>query len=177
LSASAGRPRGELVFGIVTLVLASVYYAMAAAIPRGALADGIGPGGLPKAYAAALAVLAIVLIVRGLFPGAPPIASAPEERVARRRDLPADPVQKPWRAGAMLAIGVAYAAAAGWVGYIPALAGLIFAAIYCQGGGRIPIRRGLVIAVAGAVLFWVLFVLVLRVPQPTAPAPGGVSSW
>jgi putative tricarboxylic transport membrane protein len=138
------------------ITVAAVYYAIAAGIPQSGLADAIGPAGLPKAYAGALALLSIALIAGTLAPHrSTPIASAR--------------VLKPGRTAVMLAIGAAYAAVAGWVGYIPALAGLILAAIYCQGGARIPIRRALLIALAGAILFWMLFVLVLRVPQPTAP--------
>ena len=149
--------------GAVMMTVAAVYYAIAAAIPRGGLADAIGPGGLPKAYAVALAVLSIALIVR-----------ARRRFSTSRSGGPSGPLSaqalEPGRTVAMLAIGILYAAVAGWVGYIPALAGLILAAIYCQGGARIPIRRALFIAVAGAIVFWMLFVLVLRVPQPTAPA-------
>jgi hypothetical protein len=150
-----------VVLGAVMITVAAVYYAIAADIPQGGLADTIGPGGLPKAYAGALALLSIALIGRTLSSRrTTPIASAREERRQ---------VLTPGRTAAMLAIGTAYAAVAGWVGYIPALAGLILAAIYCQGGARIPIRRALLIAIAGAIIFWLLFVLVLRVPQPTAP--------
>jgi hypothetical protein len=155
-----------VVLGAVMLTVAAVYYAIAAGIPRGRLADGIGPGGLPKAYAVALAVLSIALIGRALVSRrSTTITGAREER---RQVGPL----KPGRTAAMLAIGAAYAAVAGWVGYVPALAGLIFAAIFCQGGAAIPIRRALAIAVVGAVVFWLLFVLVLRVPQPT-----GVPLW
>ena len=140
------------------LTVAAVYYAIAAGIPQGRLTDGIGPGGLPKAYAVALAVLSIALIGRALV---------------SRRSTPTTsaPAVKLGRTAAMLAIGAAYAAIAGWVGYVPALAGLILAAIYCQSAARTPIRTALVIAVTGAVVFWVLFVLVLGVPQPQAGVP------
>ena len=142
------------------IAVAAVYYTIAADIPQGGLADTIGPGGLPQAYAGALALLSLALIGRTLASQpSTPGASALAQRVPR-----------PGRTAAMLAIGTAYAAIAGWVGYIPALAGLILAAIYCQGGARIPIRRALLIAIAGALVFWMLFVLVLRVPQPTAPS-------
>ena len=64
----------------------------------------------------------------------------------------------------MLVIGVVYLAVVPWLGYILSLAGLIAATTYYQGGGLN--TRVAVVAVSGAVFFWVLFVAVLGIPHP-----------
>ena len=69
-----------------------------------------------------------------------------------------------WRVVGMLGIGVGYIVVVPWLGYVPSLAGLIVATTYCQGGAAN--RRGAVVAVSGAVFFWLLFVVLLRIPQP-----------
>jgi putative tricarboxylic transport membrane protein len=41
----------DLIFGITTVVVAILYYGVAATIPPSELADPVGPQGLPKTYA------------------------------------------------------------------------------------------------------------------------------
>jgi hypothetical protein len=57
-----------------------------------------------------------------------------------------------------------YLAVVSWVGYVVALAALILATTWYQGG--VINRQIAVVAVSGAVVFWLLFVLLLRVPHP-----------
>ena len=69
-----------------------------------------------------------------------------------------------YRVGGMLAIGVVYVLLVQWLGYIFTLAALIAATAYYQGGA---LSRQLgVVALAGALFFWLLFVVVLHIPQP-----------
>jgi hypothetical protein len=69
-----------------------------------------------------------------------------------------------WRVTGMLAIGVGYILLVPWLGYIPSLAGLIFATTYYQGGSVN--RQVAVVALSGAVFFWLLFVVLMGIPQP-----------
>ena len=64
----------------------------------------------------------------------------------------------------MLLIGILYLAAVPWLGYILALTGLIAATTYYQGGGLN--ARVALVALSGALFFWVLFVAVLGIPHP-----------
>jgi hypothetical protein len=149
----------DLVCGSVTLALAIVYYVLADAIPRSLLSDGVGPGGLPKAYAIGLAVLSAILIVRAL-----------RERRLAAAAAPADPEVKAAqrlavrRAAGLLAIGALYVAALPYLGYVLSLALLLGATTYYQGGALT--RRVGIVAVCGAVFFWLLFVWLLHIPQP-----------
>jgi hypothetical protein len=142
----------DLVFGVVCLALAAGYYLMAAAIPESALSDTVGAQGLPKTYATVLAVLSSILIVRSIAGG-----RATDEGRARH----------PWpvlRVAGMLVIGILYLVAVPWIGYILALTGLIAATTYYQGGGLN--ARVAMVALSGALFFWVLFVAVLGIPHP-----------
>jgi putative tricarboxylic transport membrane protein len=137
----------DLVFGLAALAFAGTYYSLATAIPESALADAVGPQGLPKTYALLLAALAMILIV--------------SSRAGRRarNDVPS------WRMAGMLGIGVVYVSVVSWLGYVPTLAALILASARCQ--GRTLTLRLAWISVAGALVLWVLFVLLLRIPQPS----------
>ena len=137
----------DLVFGGACLALAAGYYLMAAAIPESALSDTVGPQGLPKAYAVVLAALSLILIARSTRQ-----QSSGESRTSLAR------------VAGMLLIGILYLAVVPWLGYILSLAGLIAATTYYQGGGFSG-RVGIV-ALSGAVFFWVLFVAVLGIPHP-----------
>ena len=138
----------DLVFGAICLALAAGYYVMAAAIPESALADTVGPQGLPKTYAVVLGALSLVLMVRSSKAG--PGSSG------RRVPVP--------RVAGMLVIGIVYLAVVPWTGYILALAGLIAATTYYQGGGVN--GRVALVALSGALFFWVLFVAILGIPHP-----------
>jgi len=148
----------DLAFGIGTLALSAGYYRAATTIQSSQLADAVGPQGLPKTYAILLAVFSAVLIARS---------------VAARRDAPrADTAVRPrdvhgrvpWRVAGMLAIGALYIVVAPWLGYPLSIAGLILATSYYQGGALD--RHVALVAVGGAIFFWLLFVVLMRIPQP-----------
>lgn len=152
----------DLAFGSATLALSAGYYWMARSIPPSQLADTIGPQGLPKTYAILLAALSLVLVGRSL---------APRERDDPTRESAVAPRQPRalWRVGGMLAIGIVYVLAAPWLGYLLSIAALILTTTYYQGGAIN--RQVALVAVAGAIFFWVLFVLIMRIPQPAGLWP------
>jgi hypothetical protein len=132
--------------GIIGLVLAGAYYLMASDVPESLLSDAVGPAGLPKIYAVVLAGLSLMLAGRGFTP-----------RLAGE----SFPVA---RAAGLLALGVVYLVIVDSVGYIVAVALLIAATVWYQGGVFRP--RILLVAAGGAVLFWLMFVRLLGVPHP-----------
>jgi putative tricarboxylic transport membrane protein len=159
----------DLAFGGATLALAVGYYAVAATIPHSGLADAIGPAGLPNAYAFLLAGLSLILIARSL--GIRDSGLGTRKIGTARRPTLASRIPSPGaRAIGMLMIGVVYVWVVTWLGYVLSLAGLIAATSYYQGG---PLTRQVaIVAVSGAVFFWLLFVLLLRIPQPAGLWPG-----
>jgi hypothetical protein len=152
----------DLVFGSATLVLAALYYALTITIPRSDLADPVGPQGLPKTYAVVLAVLSIVLIARSIKRPANPEPTNPESPIPN----PQSPIP---RVIGMLLIGVAYIVVLPWLGYLLSVAALIAATTYFQGGSIN--GRSILVAIAGALCFWVLFIWLLRIQYPAGLWP------
>jgi len=152
----------DLVFGSATLALAAIYYALTVTIPQSDLADPIGPQGLPKIYAVVLAVLSIVLIARSTRRPANPEPTNPEPLIPN----PRSPIP---RVIGMLLIGVGYIVVLPWLGYLLSVAALIAATTYFQGGSIN--RRSILVAISGALCFWVLFIWLLRIQYPAGLWP------
>ncbi len=151
-------------FACAALAFAVGYYLMADAIPTSLLSDAVGPGGLPKAYGVVLGGLALILLAQALITWRRSSAVAPRAAADSQGDRVHVPRVQLIRVGGMLAIGVIYVLVVPWLGYIVSLTGLITATCYYQ-GGAVTRQLGLV-ALAGALFFWLLFVVVLRIPQP-----------
>jgi hypothetical protein len=158
----------DLVLGCVLLGMSAAYYLAAAAIPDSELSDAIGPAGLPSVYAILLASLALVLTARSL-------RARRASRAATSREPGDHPRRTPGRVAALLALGVLYIAAVPFTGYPIAIAALIVAtALYHAGSApaagtsrrRHGTARVLLVGVAGAGLLWLVFVVLLRIPQP-----------
>jgi hypothetical protein len=153
----------DLLFGSATLVVAIVYYGLAATIPQSDLADPVGPQGLPRVYAVLLAALSLILIVRSLPRSASrPQSSTPESRIP-------NPGTGIPRVIGLLLIGVAYIIVLPWLGYLLSVAALITATIYFQGG--VINGRSILVALSGAVCLWLLFIWLLRIQYPAGLWP------
>lgn len=138
--------------GIIGLMLAGAYYLMAADVPESLLSDAVGPAGLPKIYAVVLAGLSLVLAGRGFRPS------------QAGRKGPSHAGGDVARAAGLLALGAVYLAVVEYVGYVAAVALLIAATVWYQGGVFRP--RILLVAAGGAALFWLMFVRLLGVQHP-----------
>jgi putative tricarboxylic transport membrane protein len=149
----------DLVFGSATLAVAVIYYALTSTIPSSQLADPVGPQGLPKIYAVALAALSMLLIARSLRAPNPEPAN-PESRIPNPGNM---------RVVGMLLIGIAYIFVLPYLGYLLSVAMLIAATTYFQGG--LLNLRTLLVSVSGAVLFWALFIWLLRIQYPAGLWP------
>lgn len=147
----------DIVSGLILLGLAGAYYWAMRQIPDSSLSDEVGAQGLPLILAVLLAGLALALVLRGLA-------------VSRRRPLTSeasaddDETAPLPRALGFAAIAAGYVLVAPLVGFAPALA-LLIAAIAVYEGMR-PSWRVAVVATAGAIAFWLLFVQILGVEQP-----------
>ena len=147
----------DLTCAAVLLFVAGSYYALASNIGRSALADEVGPAGLPVVYALVLATIALVLagqaVLRTLLLRAVDDSAAAGQPTLVLR-----------RAGGVFAIGIGYVLGVPLVGYFLALV-LVIAAMALYQGERASARLA-TIAVAGAALFWLLFVRLLGIPMP-----------
>jgi putative tricarboxylic transport membrane protein len=145
----------DILGGAVLLAVAVAYYAATIEIPESSLSDEVGAQGLPRILAALLAVLALSIIARGWWTA---------RRDPRGGAAAAEGDASAPRALGLLTIAAGYVLIAPLVGFAPALA-LLIAAVATYEGMR-PSWRMAVVAVAGAVVFWLLFVLLLGVEQP-----------
>jgi hypothetical protein len=143
----------ELGLAVVMLAVALAYYGLTTQVPESALDDAVGPAGVPRLYAVMLVVLCAFLIVRSLL-------------VMFRHESPRgdDGPRRSWRFAGMLLIGVGYVVIVPWLGYPVSIALLIAGTAWYQGGTIN--RRVVIVAASGALLLWLLFVAILRIPQP-----------
>jgi hypothetical protein len=149
----------DVLSGAILLGVAGAYYWATLQIPHSSLSDEVGAQGLPTILAVLLAAVAVFIVVRGIV-------------IARRKSTAAvvgvaddEPDASPRRALGLLAIGAGYLIVAPVLGYGPAVA-LLVAAVATYEGMR-PSWRLAATAIGGAIAFWLLFVQVLGVEQPT----------
>jgi hypothetical protein len=139
------------------LVLAGLYWLGADQIKVSRLEGIVGAQAVPKALAVSLAILAVLLIAQDLWRARRAVVAAPE---AERED--ASDAHR--RAAGMLLIGVAYLLIVGTVGYVPAVALLLLASARFM--GRAWSVELVLIAVGGALVYYLLFVRLLGIPLP-----------
>jgi hypothetical protein len=155
--------RGNLVIAVLLVAFAVVFWFAADAIPKSRLGGTVGADGLPKLLAVTLGALSLGLIAQTLFlsrarivteTGGEP-AGEREESTGWRQHL---------RAFGMIAIGIGYLAVVPYVGYLVGVALLLLmVALY---NGKRPSPGLFLFTGAGAVFFYMLFVLLLDVPLP-----------
>ena len=148
----------DVLSGAVLLLVAAAYYWATLQISESSLSDEVGAQGLPRILAFLLAGLALLILVRGFL--------GSRKRLAPDIDVTEDPDASPRRALGFLAIAAGYVVVSPLVGYGPALA-LLIAAVAVYEGTK-PSWRTAVIAIGGAVVFWLLFVQLLGVEQPSS---------
>jgi hypothetical protein len=150
----------DLTCSAVLLLVAIGYYALASNLGRSALADEVGPAGVPVVYALVLAAIALALAAKALL--RPLLLRTVDESAAAGEPMPSVGLR---RAAGVFAIGVGYVLIVPLAGYFLTLV-LVIAAMALYQGER-PSARLATIAVAGAVVFWLLFVRLLGVPMPS----------
>ncbi len=160
----------ELIGGIAAIVIGAGYLVMAFGLRESALADAVGPAGFPKALAYAMIGLGAILCAQALLaaragrqaaaaPGVPEAADDDLDAEARRSGLGGL-----GRAAGMLALGIGYLLVVRYLGYILSIALLIVAAALYQGAALS--WRVFAIGIAGALAYWLIFVLLLGIPLP-----------
>jgi putative tricarboxylic transport membrane protein len=159
--------RGNLVIAVLLLVFAVVFWFAADAIPKSRLGGTVGADGLPKLLAVALGVLSLVLIVQTLFFGRARVVAADGDPSRERGESVA--WREHLRAFGMIVIGIGYLVIVPYAGYLVAVALLLLiVALY---NGKRPSPGLFLFMAAGAVGFYVLFVLILDVPLPAGVWP------
>lgn len=151
--------KNDLAVGLLALGFAGLYYYLASDIPRSLLSDEVGAQGLPNLYALTLGLLGLLLIGKSLAAW----AQAPEPG----GDTGAGPWQHA-RALSLLILGAGYLLLIGSLGY-PLTIFLLIAAVALYCGAAFDVKL-LLVSAAGAVVFWLVFVLLFDMPLPVGTA-------
>ncbi|MEE8439334.1 MAG: tripartite tricarboxylate transporter TctB family protein [Micropepsaceae bacterium] len=150
----------DLIASALLLVVAALYYAATVRIPVSTLGGAVGPHFFPTFLALLLGIVGVSLALRTLFVKRPFTAKVG----AAKASGPDDGEATPLRALGLLGVGALYIPFALLLGYVPALF-LLIASIALYEKAK-PSWRMAAIAIAGALLFWLLFVALLGVRQP-----------
>ena len=135
--------------------LAAAFWFGATRLQRSLLSDEFGADGLPKGLAVLLAIVSGLIAVRALL----------RVRHPAPRDKEAGPgLAAHAKALAIIAIGFGYVFLAPWIGYLPAIALIIFVT-GLHYGARASLTLALVSA-GGAALLWLVFAYMLSVSMP-----------
>jgi putative tricarboxylic transport membrane protein len=148
----------DILSGGVIIAVAGAYYLGTRQILHSRLEDNVGADGLPLILSGLLAALGLLLIVRSLLTSRAKVSVNAGDPGEYHAPLP--------RALGLLAIAAGYALVAPIIGYLPAIT-LLIAAVAVYEGMR-PSWILLVTAIGGAIGFWLLFVWLLGVEQPSS---------
>jgi hypothetical protein len=154
----------DAIVGAALLVFSGIYWLGANAIRVSPLEGSVGAAGLPKGLAYVLAILSIYMIARNLL--APSVR--PDDGVAQERKP--FPWRQHLRALWVVIFGAGYLLLLERAGYVISVALLMGATAYFL--GLRPIGKVLLFAVLGGAFFYVLFVLVLKIPFPEGVLSG-----
>ncbi len=154
----------DLIGGLAAIAIGGGYWAMALSIRSSALDDTVGPAGLPKVLGGAMVGLGLLLCLKAAFAGRRTQSSGPVSDEAATAEGSGIGLRGILRVGGLVAIAVGYLLVVRWLGYLPSIA-LLIAAVTLYGGAP-PTWRVFAIAAGGAVLYWLLFVVLLGIPLP-----------
>lgn len=158
--------KASVIAGFALVALAVVYWVGADSIPRSVLSGNVGADGLPKLLAVTLGVLSLILIV--------------QERAKLRRRVAADRSDSREgreragfathaAAGGILLIGAGYVLILPYAGYVASVALLLFAVAWYH--GKRSFREVFAFSAIAAVVFYLIFVLLLDVSMPAGLWP------
>ncbi|WP_342362815.1 tripartite tricarboxylate transporter TctB family protein [Terrarubrum flagellatum] len=156
--------------GVALLIIAAAYYIGIGQIAESTLSDDVGATGLPRMLALSLAVVALALIARSLIAARAATVTAAG---AANDDEEEETATLP-RAIGLLLFGAAYILILPYAGYLVSIALLIAGVCAYEGAARD--WRLPVIAIAGAALYWAIFVKLLGVHQPAGLVFSGLLS-
>ncbi len=149
----------DLACGLIGTAIALAYLNAAADIPTSALGDTVGAAGVPHLLGYALAAVSVAFVAQRAIALAR--GKAAEARTGGVFD---DPVPAFASAAGTVLICAAFVFLLEPVGYLPAVAFLIFALCVYQ---RVAINARLaLIATGGAFALWLLFAVLLSVRMP-----------
>lgn len=155
----------DIFVGVFMLLLSVLYWFEANKIRISPLDGPVGASGLPKSLAYALGALAIIMIARSLVTIVIRRRGSTQAAAATADGKPLTARMMPHlRAVGMLLIGVGYLLTVSWLGYIPAIAGLLLI-VALFSGAPFTLKTAL-FAIIGSLICYLLFVRFLGIPLP-----------
>lgn len=155
--------------GLVVAAVGFLYLWGLRGITETTLSDEVGPTGIPYLLGIGLALTGLLIAARGALvarKAQPAVLAAPAPADDdEEADAPA------WRAMSFLGLGVLFIGAAWLAGYVAA--GIVLLAATATFEGIRPSARLAVLAVCGAVGFWIVFVKLLGIDLPHGVLFGG----
>ncbi len=145
------------------LALSGLYWLGADQIKVSRLEGIVGAQAVPKGLAVSLAILSVLLIAQDLWRTR---RAAPATQETGETDC----INARLRAVGILLLGVAYLTVVGTIGYLPAIALLLLAT--ARYVGRPWSADLFLVALGGAVFYYLLFVRLLGIPLPPGIWPG-----
>lgn len=149
--------------GLAAIIIGAVYYYLALQIRETSLADTVGPAGVPKGFAFLMIGLGVALLIQSFVLRSAENPIAAHWREDRRRML---------RASGLLLIGILYLLIVPFMGYLLTIAVLVMAVAAYQGAAMSLKLAG--IGFGGALMLWITFVWLLRIPMPAGSIMSGL---
>jgi hypothetical protein len=149
----------NLAGGLVTLLLGIVYLYFAYRIRPSALADTMGAGGVPVVYGWLMVLLSAILIIQSLF-----ASIRNPEKNSRASEWQGQGL-KTIKAAGLVCFGIAYLLIVNTLGYLFSIA-LLLIGVALYRGAPAGIRL-ILTGIGGAIVLWVIFVMVLGVRMPS----------
>lgn len=147
--------------GLAAMILGGSYLSYANTLRVSSLADSFGPRGMPLIYGGLMLGLGLILMVQAIVTH---LRLPADQRPDLREEWKGQRRKVAWAAGLMM-LAVAYVLLVSFLGYLIALALLIGAVVMYLGVP--PGWRPVAISIAGAVVLWLIFVVVLDVSMPS----------
>lgn len=173
-SATRFRIPRDVWIGLAALALGVWYWRAAGDIPISPLDGVVNAAALPRMLSVAMIVFSILLILRALlveamFLRAAKRAAGPVAPERPEEDGQSFTMAEHLKAAGVVVIGIVYLLILPWLGYVPSVI-LLIAATSIYIGARAGLYT-LGVAVAVAVAFYLLFVVLLDIPLPVGTWP------
>ena len=147
--------------GIIVTIIGAIYLYYAMQIRVSALSDTFGPRGMPVIYGWLTVGLGLLLLAQSVLEVVRLDADRRKELFRKEWDGQGEMVL---RAAGLLVIAIAFLFVFNYLGYAVTLAALI-AAVAAYMGARVDLRL-FAIAIGGALVMWLIFVVLLDVRMP-----------
>lgn len=149
----------NLAGGLVAMLIGGVYLYFAYGIQPSALADTMGAGGVPRVYGWLMVLLSVILCAQSIFA----YLRSPEKTSISSEWLGQG--LKTLKAAGLVCFGIAYLLIVNTLGYLLSIA-LLLIGVALYRGAPMGVRL-IVTGMGGAIVLWIIFVVVLGVRMPS----------